>query len=119
MIFYRVLQATNINASRAAQMAQIAKLASGSTLAMTFQLPLALIEQEERPGREATEKFARMAGTSFISLFSAAEITHLANEAGFRDVYHISATELSERYFSERTDGLKPSSAEELLVASV
>jgi methyltransferase (TIGR00027 family) len=97
---------------------QVAKLASGSTLAMTFQLPLALIEQEERPGREATERFARMAGTPFISLFSAAEILHLADEAGFREVKHISAAVLDERYFSGRTDNLKPSSAEELLVAS-
>lgn len=46
---------------------QGAELASGTTLAMTFQLPLALVKQEERPGRETTEKLARMAGTPFIS----------------------------------------------------
>lgn len=99
-------------------MHQVAKLAPGSTLAMTFLLPLALIEQEERPGLEATEKFARMAGTPFISLFSPAEIMQLAKDAGFREVKHISSAEHNERYFSGRTDGLKPSSAEELLVAS-
>jgi len=46
----------------AATLRQIAALATGSTLAMTFMLPLPLVEPEERPGRQATEKFARAAG---------------------------------------------------------
>ena len=45
-----------------ATLLQIAALATGSTLAMTFMLPLPLVEPEERPGRQATEKFARAAG---------------------------------------------------------
>ncbi len=100
-----------------ATMHLVAQIASGSVLAITFQLPLGLIEPEERPGREATEKFASMAGTPFISLFSPSEITQLAHEAGFREIKHISATELSQRYFANRADHLHPSSAEELLLA--
>lgn len=102
----------------AATMRHVAQIASDSTLVMTFQLPLGLIEPEERPGREATEKFARAAGTPFISLFSPTEITQLAHETGFREVKHISATELTRRYFVGRTDHLHPSSAEELLLAA-
>jgi hypothetical protein len=42
----------------------------------------------------------------------------LAREAGFREVQHVSATNLGERCFAGRTDGLRPpSNTEELLVA--
>jgi len=45
----------------AATVRQIAALAPGSTLAMTFMLPLALVESEEQPGRMA---FGRQAQRS-------------------------------------------------------
>ncbi len=73
---------------------------------------------EERPGRQATEKFARAAGTPFISFFSPLEMLALAREAGFRKAQHVSAAGLTQRYFAGRTDGLRPSSSEELLVAT-
>ena len=73
---------------------------------------------EERPGRQATEKFARAAGTPFISFFSPLEMLALTCEAGFREAQHVSAAGLTQRYFAGRTDGLRPSSSEELLVAT-
>ena len=97
---------------------QMAALAPGSTLAMTFMLPLELVESAERPLREATEKGARAAGTPFISFLSPAEVLALAREAGFSKLQHVSAAHLTQRYFAGRTDGLRPSSSEELLVAS-
>jgi hypothetical protein len=43
----------------------------------------------------------------------------LARDAGFREVQHISAAMLAQRYFAGRTDGLRPpSNSEELLVAT-
>jgi hypothetical protein len=43
----------------------------------------------------------------------------LAREAGFRDVQHVSAVALPQRYFAGRTDGLRPpNNSEELLVAT-
>ncbi|MBL0314123.1 MAG: class I SAM-dependent methyltransferase [Holophagaceae bacterium] len=104
--------------ANAATLRQIAALAPGSTLAMTFMLPLELVEPEERPGRQATEKFAGMAGTPFLSFFTPPEMMALASEAGFREAQHVSATGLAERYFAGRADGLRPSSSEELLVAT-
>jgi methyltransferase (TIGR00027 family) len=101
-----------------ATLRQLASLAPGSTLAMTFQLPLELLEEEERPGRRATVKGSRAAGTPFISFFAPPEILALAREAGFKDAQHVSATMLRQRYFANRTDGLRPSSGEELLVAT-
>lgn len=48
---------------------------------MTMQ-PLELVEPEERPGRQATEKFARAAGTPFLSLLTPSEMLALARGSG-------------------------------------
>jgi methyltransferase (TIGR00027 family) len=102
-----------------AMLRQIAALAPGSALAMSFLLPLELAEDELRPGLEAAEKGARASGTPFVSFFTPAEILALARETGFRVVQHVSADKLAERYFSGRADSLRPPrNAEELLVAS-
>src|SRR5437764_3146819 len=90
----------------AATLRQIAALASGSTLAMTFLLPLALADAEVRPGFQLAEKGARASGTPFISFFTPTEMLTLAREAGFAEVQHVSAASLAERYFAGRTDGL-------------
>jgi methyltransferase (TIGR00027 family) len=103
----------------AAMLRQVAALAPGSTLAMTFLLPLELMAPEVRPGFEMAEKGARASGTPFLSFFTPAEMLTLARDAGFQEVRHVSAAMLAERYFAGRTDGLRPpSNAEELLVAT-
>jgi O-methyltransferase involved in polyketide biosynthesis len=102
-----------------AALREVATLAAGSTLATTFILPLELADPDVRPGLELAEKGARASGTPFISFFTPAEMLALAHEAGFREVRHVSAAVLAERYFADRTDGLRPpNNAEELLVAS-
>ena len=101
----------------AATLRQVAALAPGSTLVMTFVLPLELAEPEERAGLEVVEKAARASGTPFISLFTPPQMLALAREAGFRDVQLVSAANLTQRYFAGRADGLRPLRAEALLVA--
>jgi hypothetical protein len=64
------------------------------------------------------EKGARASGTPFISFFTPPEIQALAREEGFAHARHVSAADLTRRYFDGRTDGLRPpANAEELLVA--
>jgi methyltransferase (TIGR00027 family) len=60
----------------AATLRQIAALAPGSMLAMTFLLPLELADPEVRPGLQLAEKGARASGTPFISFFTPTEIWH-------------------------------------------
>jgi len=104
----------------AATLRQIAALAPGSMLAMTFLLPLELADPEVRPGLQLAEKGARASGTPFISFFTPTEMLALAREAGFREVQHVSAATLARRYFAGRTDGLRPpNNSEELLVAMI
>lgn len=103
----------------AATLREVAALAPGSTFAMTFLLPLEMADSETRPGLEMAAKGARASGTPFISFFTPPEIVALAREAGFRDARHVSAADLTQRYFAGRADGLHPpNNAEELLVAS-
>jgi methyltransferase (TIGR00027 family) len=104
--------------ANAATLRQVAALAPGSTLAMTFLFPLEMADPEVRPGLQMAEKGARASGTPFLSFFTPAEIIALAREAGFADARHVSAADLTRRYFAGRSDGLRPpSNAEELLVA--
>jgi methyltransferase (TIGR00027 family) len=104
----------------AATLRQVAALAPASTFAMTFLMPLELADPEVRPGLEMAERGARASGTPFISFFTPAEMLTLAHEAGFREVQHVSAATLSQRYFAGRTDGLHPpNNSEELLIATV
>ncbi len=103
----------------AATLRQVATLAPGSTLAMTFILPAELAEPVDRPQHQAVEKSARAAGTPFLSFFTPPEMLELARDAGFKQAQHVSADSLAQRYFDNRTDGLRPpSSSEELLVAT-
>ncbi|PTL82145.1 SAM-dependent methyltransferase [Vitiosangium sp. GDMCC 1.1324] len=97
---------------------QVAGLAAGSTLAMSFLVPLELAGADARQGLEHSAKGARASGTPFMSFFEPRELVTLAHEAGFREARHMSASALGQRYFAERTDGLRPpDNGEEILVA--
>jgi methyltransferase (TIGR00027 family) len=102
-----------------ATLRHVAALAPGSTLTMSFVLPTELADPEVRPGIERAVAGARANGTPFISFFMPSEMLTLARDAGFKQVQHVSAATLAQRYFSGRTDGLRPpNNSEELLVAS-
>ena len=101
-------------------MRQVAALAAGSTFVMSFMLPLHQLDPNVRPGVERAAEGARANGTPFISFFMPSEMLALARECGFREVKHVSAAMLAERYFANRTDGLRPpNNSEELLVATI
>lgn len=95
---------------------QMAKLAPGSSFATTFMYPLDLLEDADRASVETSMKFARMAGTPFISLFTPEDILALAHAAGFKTTQHVAPRDLTERYFKGRSDQLQPTSAEAILL---
>jgi hypothetical protein len=101
-----------------AALREVAAPAPGSTLAMTFLLPLELADPDVRRGLQMAEQGARASGTPFVSFFTPAQMLALAADADFGEARHVSALELTERYLAQRTDGLRPPrNAEELLVA--
>ncbi|HEX3461661.1 MAG TPA: class I SAM-dependent methyltransferase [Acidimicrobiales bacterium] len=105
--------------ANAAALRQMAGLAPASTLAMTFLLPSELLDEADRAGFQMAERGARTSGTPFISFYTPEEMLAEAHDAGFRKARHVSGTWLAERYFADRTDGLRPSSGEDLLVATL
>jgi methyltransferase (TIGR00027 family) len=100
-----------------ASLQEIAKLAPGSTLAMTYMLELELLDAAERPQHQAVHAKAREAGTPFLSFFYPDEIVKMALSAGFKKALSIETAEL-EKYFAKRSDGLRPAKGEGILVAS-
>lgn len=98
---------------------QLAALAPGSTIAVSFYLPTELLDEEDKPLQQIAEKGALAAGTPFISFFTPDEIRAAAHEAGFTTVTIISAKDIVKRYFIGRTDGLLPASGEIFLVATM
>ena len=102
-----------------ATLRQIAGIAPGSTFVMSFLLLIEMAPPDVRPGIERAAQGAKANGTPFISFFMPEEMLSLARVAGFRKVEHVSADDLAERYFANRSDGLRPpSNSEELLVAA-
>ncbi len=101
-----------------ATLRQIAALASGSTLAMTFLRPLELVAPDERQLWQYAERGARGSGTPFISFFGPDEIVSMALEASFAQARHVSGNTLNERYFAGRSDGLRTLTSEELVVGT-
>jgi methyltransferase (TIGR00027 family) len=97
---------------------EISKLAPGSTLAMTFVIPLELLDEDQRPKHQVVYEKAREAGTPFLSFFTPEEAVALAKKAGFKTAKAFLITQLTERYFHDRKDGLKPANGEAFLIAT-
>ncbi|MGG0655418.1 class I SAM-dependent methyltransferase [Rummeliibacillus pycnus] len=101
-----------------ATLRQVAQLAPGSILAMTFLLPFEQTESKIKNEVKEAEKGAKSSGTPFISLFTSDEMIELSRVAGIREARHVSSAELNQRYFSGRTDGLSLPKGEEFLIAT-
>lgn len=102
-----------------ATLRQVAKLAPGSVLVMSFLLPIDQVDPSIRPGMERAVEGARASGTPFLSFFMPKDLLALARNAGFTQVEHVSADDLAQRYFANRPDGLRPpTNSEELLIAT-
>jgi methyltransferase (TIGR00027 family) len=98
---------------------QAAALAPGSEFAMTFMLPLDLVDPAERPMQANVEQAARSSGTPFLSHYAPDEMVEMCRAVGFSAVRHVGPQDLIDRYFVGRTDGLRPPTAEQLVVATV
>ncbi len=101
-----------------ATLKQLAALHHGSQLAITFYLPIELLDKEDQTMQEMGEKGARAAGTPFVSFFTPDEILKLANDAGLKKAKTLSTKDMEHMYFSGREDGLLPASGEVFLTAS-
>ncbi len=97
---------------------KLAALAPGSLLAITFYLPLELMNEVDKTLQQIAMKGAKEAGTPMISFFTTDEMLELAYNAGFKEAKTISTKEMEQLYFSGRTDNFSPASGEVFLLAS-
>ena len=97
---------------------QLASLAPGSSVAMTFLIPIEMLPVEVQPFLEMSMRGAAASGTPFLSFYAPDDIVRLAREAGFKDARYVSGDMLNERYFAGRSDGLRTSNGEQILVAT-
>ena len=65
------------------------------------------------------EQGARSSGTPWLSSFAPQELIAMARQAAFKTATHVSAAVLNARYFAARTDDLRTSPGEELLLATM
>ncbi|HVX19630.1 MAG TPA: class I SAM-dependent methyltransferase [Acidimicrobiales bacterium] len=100
-----------------ATLRQLAAMAPGSVLAMTFMVPLELVDAAERPGLEAAARGAEASGTPWISFYTPGEIVALADDAGFAATETVTTVEIADRYLAGRSDGLRAASGERILIA--
>lgn len=92
------------------------KLAPGSKVAITYNLPLESLEEEDKPLIQMAIKGARDSGTPMISFFNPEEIQDLARQVGLKDVKTVSTAEMRSQYFQGRPDDLIPATGEDFLV---
>ena len=98
---------------------KMTSLASGSTVAIAFYLPLEQLDEEDKPMQEIAIKGAAASGTPFVSFFSVDEIVKLSVEMGLKEFQTISTKDMTEKYFKNRTDNFVPASGEFFLVARI
>lgn len=96
---------------------KMTSLASGSTIAIAFYLPLEQLDEDDKPMQEIAIKGAMASGTPFVSFFSVDEIVKLAQEVGLKEIQTVSTKDMTEKYFKGRTDNFVPASGEFFLVA--
>jgi hypothetical protein len=53
-----------------------------------------------------------------MSFFTPEQMLEMADAAGLVDARHVPGSVLAERYFSDRTDDLRPARGEDLLLAT-
>ncbi len=103
-----------------AMLRQVAGLAKGTTIVISFILPFEHADADLQPFLERAAQGAAASGTPFLSFFTPDDMMALAREAGFATIAHVSAADLGDRYFAGRSDGLRPpTNTEELLVATI
>ena len=103
----------------AATLRELATLAPGSTLAMTFLLPLELVDDAGPPGLEHAEQRRAGPRDAVHQLLRAARVPRPGpRRPGSPTSGTCPGANLNDRYFAGRPDGLRMSTGEDFLIAT-
>jgi methyltransferase (TIGR00027 family) len=98
---------------------EVAALAPGTVFVCAFYPPEEFVEPEERAAINQVKVVAADRGCPWLTYYTAEEFTALARDCGFSQASVVSAGDVERRYFAGRSDGLRPSTVEGYLVATV
>jgi methyltransferase (TIGR00027 family) len=98
---------------------KMASLASGSTIAIAFYLPIELLDDEDQPMQEIAIKGAEASGTPFLSFYTVEEAIKLAENIGLKEIKIVTTKDITDIYFKNRTDKLIPASGEFFLISNI
>ncbi len=101
----------------AATLRQLAALAPGSTVVMTFMLPLEMLDAADRPGLEAAAAARVRRARRGSASTSRMRWSRSPRDAGFVGARYLATEELAARYLAGRGDGLRAAGGEGMLIA--
>jgi methyltransferase (TIGR00027 family) len=110
---YLTTEATLENMRRAAS------LAPGSRYLCTFIIDPDLLEEPDRTLVNTTRERINASACAWLSVFSPDAFVELLRGAGICDIRILTAQDLGDRYFANRTDGLRPCLGESIAVGTV
>jgi methyltransferase (TIGR00027 family) len=103
----------------AATLGFVAGLPRGSAITLSFAVPRELLDGEHLELAEYSIESCASRGEPWLSLHRPAELRAIAERAGFSESESLSPEAAGERYFANRTDGLRAPRHEQLLTARV
>jgi methyltransferase (TIGR00027 family) len=95
----------------------VLSLSRGSSIVLTFVLPEASLDGEEKEPLAAVSTIASLRGEPFVSQFQPAILCDRLNRMGFSKVIHLAPEVANDRYFQRRRDGLRAPHYEQLVWA--
>jgi methyltransferase (TIGR00027 family) len=97
----------------------IAACAPGSEAVLSYDASAPFLDETAREMVNIESEMAAAAGEPYRLTFSPAEAEMLVRRCGLVVAEHLTPTDLYDRYFSGRPDGLRPSTAERMMAARV
>jgi methyltransferase (TIGR00027 family) len=97
----------------------IAGFAPGTSIVFDYCVHDSQLTEAERIGLQVVTTALAAQGEHLVSSFEPQRLEHMLRQYGFNRIEHFGAAELTERYLSERTDGLRLSGIFRMLRATV
>jgi len=90
---------------------------TGSEIVLSYDAPDAFLDDTAREMVKIEARQVAATGEPYTTRMSPAQAETLIESAGLEVVEHLAPQALYDRYFAERSDGLRPSTAERLIAA--
>jgi len=98
---------------------QVAMLAPGSEIALTFMVPEKLLSDMDKQVFAVTAAGAAARGEPLLSFFEPQELMAELREMGFTHIEHLGPEVADKTYFAGRSDGLRAAGMEQTMLARV